>query len=198
MYIRITLIATTILLCLLSNAQAIHYGITADINVNTMSAKGLSSKGLAGYNGGAFATVDIHKKWSLQLEVLYTLKNVRKADNFMTYYVNSGRSFTNTDINLHYISIPVLLNYRLTHFFTLNAGPEYSRLVYNNDNLLKSNSSAFKKNEAGVTAGVQMVFSPGFNLFGNYYYGLSNINNIDSRYKWYNRQVRIGINCGVF
>ena len=189
MYIRIALIATAILLCLLSSAQTIHSGITTYINVNRMNAKGLSFKALAGYNGGAFATVDINKKWSLQPEVLYTFKNVRKADDFMTYYVNTGRSFANTDINLHYISMPVLFNYCLTHFFTLNEGPEYSRLVYSNDDLLKSNSSAFKKNEAGVTAGVQMAFSPGFNLFGNYYYGLSNINNIDSRYKWHNRQV---------
>jgi hypothetical protein len=168
MYIRITLFATVILLCFQLKAQSVHYGITADINLNTMDAKGLSSKSLIGYNGGAFAIMDINKKWSLQPEVLYTLKNIQKADDFMTYYVNAGNSFATTNISLHYISIPVLLNYRLSKLFTVNAGPEYSFLVYHNDDLLYSGKSAFKKNEVGINAGVQLAFSPDFNLFGSY------------------------------
>src|SRR5438270_9874297 len=144
MYIRITLFATAILLCFQLKAQSVHYGITADVNMNMMNAKGLSSKPLVGYNGGLFATVDLNKKWSLQPEVLYTLKNLEKADDFMTYYVNSGNSFANTDISLHYISIPVLLNYHISKLITVNAGPEYSFLIYHNDDLLYSGKSAFK------------------------------------------------------
>ncbi len=198
MYIRIALFATVISLCFQLKAQSVHYGITADVNVNMMNGNGLSSKSLVGYNGGAFATVDISKKWSLQPEVLYTLKNLKKGDDFMTYYVNAGNSFANSDISLHYISLPVLLNYHLSKLLTVNAGPEYSFLVYHNDDLLYSGKSAFKNNEVGVDAGLQLAFSPDFNLFGSYYYGLSNINNIDSRYNWYSRQVRIGINCRIF
>lgn len=198
MHIRIKLLTAALLFRFVSNAQPVHYGFTANVNMNIMNAKGLSSKPIAGYNGGGFATIDLSKKWRLQPEVLYTLKNIQKGDDFMTYYVNSGRSYANTNINLHYVSIPVLVNYRLSHFFTLNAGPEYGILVYNNDDLLKSNASAFKKSEAGVTAGVQLVFSPGFNLFGNYYHGLTNSNNIDDRYQWHNSQIRIGFNCRVF
>ena len=198
MYIRITLFATAILLCFQLKAQSVHYGITADINANMMNANGVSSKSLVGYNGGAFATVDINKRWSLQPEVLYTSKNVQKAGDFMTYYVNSGNSFANTNISLHYISVPVLLNYHLSQLLTVNAGPEYSFLIYHNDDLLYSGKSAFKNNEVGISAGLQLAFSPALNLFGSYYYGLSNINNIDSRYNWYSRQLRIGIICRIF
>jgi hypothetical protein len=198
MYTRITLLATTILLCFQLKAQSVHYGITADVNVNMMNGYGLSSKSLVGYNGGAFATVDINKKWSLQPEVLYTIKNLKKADDFMTYYVNSGNSFANTDFSLHYISIPVLVNYHLSKLLTVNAGPEYSFLVYDNEDLLYSGKDAFKNTEFGVDAGLQLAFSPDFSLFGSYYYGLSNINDIDSRYKWHSRQARIGINCRIF
>ncbi len=182
-----------VFVCYFSQAQDVHFGFTADVNLAKMNAKGLSSKTQTGYNGGGFATIDFTKKWSLQPEVLYTLVNAEKADNFSTYYINSGRSFANTDINLHYLSIPVFLNYHISKLFTVNAGPEYSVMMYSNDDLLKSNKTAFKKTQAGVAGGVQFAFSPAFGLFGSYYYSLSDINNIDDRYQWHNSQARIGI-----
>lgn len=195
---KILFFALTFCVCFLCRAQQIHYGLTLNANFTKMDAKGLSSKAQTGYNGGAFATIDLGKKISLQPQVIYTLKNLDKADNFSTYYVYAGRTFANTNINLHYISIPVYFNYHISNFFTVNAGPEYSVMVFNNDNLLKAGGSAFKKSEAGVNAGVQFKFSPAFNVFASYYYGLTNINNIDDRYKWHSNQIRVGINCRVF
>ena len=57
---------------------------------------------------------------------------------------------------------------------------------------------AFKNSDGGIRAGVQFYPSPTFNLFASYYYGILNINNIDDRYKWKNRQLHIGVSVAIF
>lgn len=45
---------------------------------------------------------------------------------------------------------------------------------------------------------MQFTITPKFNLFAGYYSGLANINAIDNRYAWKNRQLQIGTNIAVF
>ena len=176
----------------------VQYGLTGNISLNNYSGNGLSSKLYTGGDIGIFAAIPLHKKWSLQPELLLSYKPGARTDNFIAYYVNEGRSSSVEGIKTSYISLPILVNYKLSNHFTINAGPQAAFLVYRDENLLNGTRSAFKKWDGGVTAGLQYELVKGFQVFGSYYYGLLNINNIDDRYKWYNRSIKLGINVSLF
>ena len=180
-----------------SAAQKIQYGLTGAINLSNIDGKGIASKYQSGFEAGAFALVPLTKKISLQPEILYNLLKVSRNNDFSVYYVDGNNPSANMSFNLAYVSIPVLLNYSLSSKVSINAGPQYNLLVYSNENLL-FNKQAFKNNDAGIRAGLQFYPSPAVNLFASYYYGITNINAIDDRYQWKNRQLQVGVNVSVF
>lgn len=180
-----------------SKAQSIQYGFTTALNLNSISGKGMSGKLQPGFEAGVFAAIPLSKKISLQPELLYNLLKVSRSDNFTTYYITGTRSASKSTFNLAYLSIPILVNYHLTQMLTVNAGPQYNLLVYENENLFYD-KNAFKKNDFGIRAGVQMTITPAFNLFASYYHGFKSTNAIDDRYDWKNKQLQIGLNLSLF
>lgn len=81
---------------------------------------------LAGYNKpglhlGGVVGVQIAERWRPTVEFLYTQKGSRRS---------TDEQFTKpyTDISLHYVEIPVMMNY-IDGGFMLNAGLSYGRLV---------------------------------------------------------------------
>ncbi len=78
-----------------------------------------------------------------------------------------------------------------------DAGPRYSFLLYDNENLIISAKAvAFKDGDLGVKDGVELDLA-NIRFFASYVVGLSNINNIDARYKWYSRQALLGFNFNL-
>jgi hypothetical protein len=67
----------------------------------------------AGFHGGVYGTAEIGIRTGLDVELLYSNKGVKAINN----------------INLHYISLPVLLRYAMTGKLIAEAGPELSYLV---------------------------------------------------------------------
>jgi hypothetical protein len=197
MKLRLGLFIFCISIISVLQAQKVQYGVTTALNFGNISGKGMSSKYQTGFNAGAFAVISLNKKISLQPELLYSLSKISRSDNFTTYYVSGSRYNSNQSFNIAYLSVPVLVNYRFNKMITVNAGPQFNLLVYENENLMYS-KDAIKKNDFGVKAGVQFTISSKFNLFASYYNGLANINNIDDRYKWSNRQFQIGTNISLF
>ena len=83
-----------------------------------------------GYHVGGFATVKLGK-FGIQPEVVFNQVNVDTANNFSEVY-----QFNNVKkIQLNSLTIPVLLNYNLNKFITLQAGPQFGVLIDNNKNL---------------------------------------------------------------
>jgi hypothetical protein len=183
--------------CITVTAQKKDYGITLAINQSNVAGNGMAAKYQTGFEGGAFATLHMTKKISLQPEVLFNLLKINRSNSFSTYYVDGNNSAAATAFNLAYLSVPVLVNYTLSDKITVNAGPQFNVLVYSNENLMY-NTKAFKKTDAGIRAGLQFHPSPAVGLFASYYYGIQNINAIDDRYQWKNRQFQIGVNVAIF
>jgi hypothetical protein len=182
------------LLLLTSHAysQEWHYGPKIDLNLTSMSGKGLQSVLTGGVQAGVFAQRVFNKQWSIQPELLYTGYQVKKASDFMTYYNLNGNTSAGSNIPRYGISIPVLVRYELTDEFSLLAGPQYSYLFFTNENLLRTGEDAFKKSEFSFDAGGQyntgnVSFSARFSK------GISNVNNIDGRYPWRSNHIQIGI-----
>src|ERR1700712_5687826 len=116
-------------------AQQVHFGPKIDVSLPQVNGKGVDNGGV-GFQAGFFIQSEIDKKWSIQPELFYSLRNIKKAADFMTYYVNTGRSDGITNMQLNYISVPVLLRYDINTKIALMAGPQFSYLFFANEDLL--------------------------------------------------------------
>ncbi len=179
-------------------AQTVHVGIKTDLTFSSISGNGMSCSLQTGYQAGGFAELSLNRKWSLQPELLFSQKTIKRADDFGVYYVNTASSSARQMLKLSYISLPLLVSYKINNFFTVSAGPQYSYLVYDDENLLKGGGDAFKKNDVALVAGLQLNLSPSFRVYTRYNHGLVNVNNIDNRYKWSSRQIQVGVGMHLF
>ena len=177
--------------------QNIQVGVTGALTFSNLSGTGMSNKAQSGINAGGYVLIPLNKKFSIQPEVLYNYFSVNRANNFTEFYVNNSRADSRVSFNLAYLSIPILINYNISPKFIINAGPQYNILISSNENLMYD-VQAIKNNDFGIKAGVQFNPSATFNLFASYYTGLNNVNNIDNRYQWKNRQFQIGANVAIF
>ncbi len=177
-------------------AQKVQLGLTGGLTFNNVSGNGMSAKFKSSVYGGGYALLPVTSKLSIQPEVLYNSMSVSRS-NFTTFYVDNSRLDSKENFTVAYLSIPLLINYKLSPKFTINAGPQYNILVSSDENLMY-NKQAFKNNDFGIRGGLQYAASPSIGFFGSYYNGISNVNNIDDRYKWINKQVQIGINVALF
>ncbi len=101
-------------------AQDVKFGIKAGANFATLDGdSSFDSKNLTSYHAGGFVELNLFPKFSIQPELLYSSQGT-KVDG-------------TEDINLDYISIPVLAKiYLISDKLSLDVGPQFSFLV--NDN----------------------------------------------------------------
>lgn len=190
--------ALIFLFALSANAQSVDYGLSLGANLTSIKGNGINDSYNAGFIAGGFARMDINEKWNFQPEILFNYANSKKADDFINYYNYRGYANANPQIKLNYISVPILFGYKINKRFTINAGPQYSFLVYDDENLVIADKAvAFKRNDLGIVAGLQLKVE-NIRFFANYVFGVANVNNIDNRYKWHNRQVTAGMNFNLF
>ena len=180
-----------------ANAQSVRYGLAIGANFTNMDGKGIKNSYYPGGIAGGFARVVLNRKWDIEPEILFNYVNTKKADNFLELYNIDGYANSNESIKLSYASVPVLVGYKINNLVTINAGPQYNFLADDNENLIQNNKKAFKRNDLAVTAGAELDLS-GVRFFADYVLGVTNINDIDTRYKWYNRQVFAGLNFNIF
>jgi len=186
------------LFALSANSQSVNYGLSLGANLTSIKGNGLNNSYYAGFIAGVFARKELNEKWNVQPEIIFNYANSKKTDNFLSYYNYNGYANADAQIRLNYLSVPILFGYKLNKHFTINAGPQYSFLVYDDEDLvIASKAVAFKRNDFGAVAGFQLRVE-NIRFFANYVFGLLNVNNIDDRYKWYNRQVTAGMNFNIF
>jgi len=171
-----------------------HIGIKGGANITKVDGQSFKDQFRYGYHLGGFAEIGLGNKFSLQPEVLFNQYSSTLDSNYNHVYqdvFNSGQS----KVKLNYLSIPLLLNYRLIgNFLTLQAGPQFSILMNQDKNLLQNGGKAFSDGDFAMLGGVQLKLSS-IRITGRYSIGLSNINDIDNRDKWKNQgfQVSLGL-----
>lgn len=185
-------IAVLLLSLSLAKAQSFHYGVKADFNFTSVRGTGMDTQFGTGVEGGLFGDWNFSKNWSLQPELLLTQSNTKRSDDFMTYYVNSGKQNGNDAIKLTYLSVPVLVKYDINKWVSVLAGPQYNFMVFDNEDLLIDDKDAFKKGEISGNVGAQLNLS-NVSIFGRYNFGLSDINNVDDRYSWHSAHIQVGV-----
>ena len=104
----------------LAAGQEIHYGIKGGLNVSDVVLNNLVNPDLeadyktrVGPHAGVFALLNIDNTWGFGPEILYSLKGVNAAG---------------TTIQLHYLSIPLLVKYSFSENLRIEGGPEIGYL----------------------------------------------------------------------
>ena len=195
-------ILLALVLTLISTASIaqINIGLRQGVLASTFSDKGdlCDNQNVTfSYTAGAFLSVPVSKSLAIQPEINY----VRKGRNNET----SELATTNeTDFLLHYLQVPVLLQYRddqmlnnPKYIFYVNAGP-YAAFALNNQ-IRPSNSvqaTDSKNTDWGATIGIGFqtpVCNKDIRFDLRYDMGLSKIANQPSDYRTKGLSLTIGI-----
>lgn len=171
-----------------------HIGFKAGANITKIDGVSFKDQFKYGYHLGGFAEIGLGNKFGLQPEVLFNQYSTSVDSNYKHVYQNVFNSDQST-VKLNYLSIPILLNYKLLgNFLTLQAGPQFGVLINQDKNLLQNGGEAFKNGDFAMVGGAQLKISK-FRVSGRYVVGLNNINDIDNKDKWKNQgfQVSLGL-----
>lgn len=182
---------TLAILCLLSSASVFaqfKLGIKGGADIHKLDGQSFKDQFSFGYHLGGFAEIGLGKKFAIQPEVLFSQTNIDTSSKFRDVYQFDSLS----KVQLKYLSIPLLLNFKAGKFITLQAGPQFSILMDGDNTLLENGKNAFKNGDFSMLGGIQLNISK-IKLYGRYAIGLSNLNDIDNQEKWKSQKIQIGV-----
>jgi hypothetical protein len=170
-----------------------HIGIKGGANITKVDGKSFKDQFRYGYHLGGFAEIGLGNKFGIQPEVLFNQYTSTLDSNYNHVYQDVFNS--NQNVKLNYLSIPILLNYKLLgNFLSIQAGPQFGVLLNQDKTLLQNGGEAFKKGDFSLVGGAQLKLSA-IRITGRYVVGLNDINDIGSQDKWKNQgfQVSLGL-----
>jgi hypothetical protein len=195
MFMKYKLFAIVLSLFLANAAMAqFTLGVKAGANIFKVDGKSFKDEFKYGYHLGGFANIGIGGRFSIQPEVLWNQYQTRTDSTFSNIYQNALDGVS--DIKLNYLSIPLLLNYKLGSLLSLQAGPMFSILMDQNKGLLENGQDAFKKGDFSMLGGAQISLGK-IKLNGRYVIGLNNINDIDNKDEWKSQGFQLSLGLGL-
>ena len=159
-------------------AQSFQLGIKGGGNLSTFLGSTNSQYGSystqAGWNAGAFVNFWLGNHFAIAPEVLYTTEGARVK---LTTSSDNNNVYINNQLNLRYVSIPVMAKYRFTGGFFIEAGPEVNINVSSSnwDNQSVKNLTKGAEVAAGAGIGYQSPIGLGIDL--RYNVGLTTVDN---------------------
>ncbi|MFU8861736.1 MAG: porin family protein [Cyclonatronaceae bacterium] len=164
------------------HAQHVNIGTKIGLNsysINNDSGSNFDSK--LGIHAGIFGHAHLTRQLGFQPELVYSTQ---------------GGKTGNTDFNLDYINVPVLLQYMFDNGFRVQAGPQVGFLVRakaKNGNSTLDVKDQFKTIDAGLSFGASYIHVPSsFGIDARYNLGLRDISEVSGP-KFTNRGLQVGI-----
>lgn len=151
-----------------------QFGIKGGMNVSSISDDGYDdTKSKVGYYGGVFVNIPASESFSIQPEVIY---------NNLGSEVKLGNSYSQK-LNLNYITVPVMFQYKATPQFYLEAGPEFGFLVSADSKTTWNNSTStaeldkdnFNNFNMGVGLGAGFDITKNVGINARYVAGFSDV-----------------------
>ena len=173
-----------------------HLGVKGGVNITKVDGKAFKDEFRYGYHLGGFAEVGLGGKLGIQPEVLWSQNQTRVDSSFSDVYENSLQISNYQDVTLNYLSIPVLLNYKLGSLMTLQAGPQFGILLDQSKTLLENGQEAFKKGDFSLVGGAQIHIAK-IRLQGRYFVGLNNISDVGDQNKWNNQGFQLSLGLAL-
>jgi hypothetical protein len=176
-------------------AQGLHLGIKAGSNISELTGNSFNGGFNWNFMAGAFAEVNFTSKWGIQPELLFSQTTTQTASNFSDAY---AEGINNQNIKLQYLSIPVLLSYKLPiPILSVQLGPQFGTLLNNNDKITTNGQNAFKSGDFSMVVGAQvnlLMFKGGI----RYVYGFTNVNNLTDADTWKTRTIQLYVGIRIF
>lgn len=160
------------------------FGIKGGLNLTNLYVSHVSTESMkAGFNAGVFAKLPVTRGFSIQPELLYSLKGAK--ENYNNFVQGSGEY----RFNLGYLELPVLAVVNLAPNFNLHLGGYAAYLV--NANIKNVNGQGtvvgasdlstgdFNRWDFGLVGGLGFDIE-NFTLGARYNYGLSHIGKNDN------------------
>lgn len=192
---KLSLLIACVLVMQAASAQ-FHLGIKAGSNITKIDGKSFKDEFRYGYLLGGFAEIGLGGKLSVQPEVLYNQYQSMVDSSFKAIYQNAFNPSYNSNIKLNYLSIPLMLNYKLGSLLALQAGPQFGILLDHNKTLFQNGKDAFDKGDFSLAGGLQIKISK-LRLGGRYVIGLNNINDFDEKDKWKSQAVQLSVGLAL-
>ena len=179
-----------------SQAQSsLQLGIKAGTDYIKLGGRSFDQKHYPGFAAGVYGKLNFTSKWYVQPELDYNQTIGKTSDDFTTIY----GGYAQQQVNLNYVSVPILLGFKPIPELSILLGPQYGFLFAQTQNLLQSNlnsneggTNAFKKSDVSIVFGGQVNLNKV--VFGIRYY--NNLNNISFRttdtWRQYGFQVYLG------
>jgi hypothetical protein len=183
------------LLISLAGTAQFHIGIKGGANITKVDGKSFKDEFRYGYHLGGFMEIRAGNKLVVQPEVLWNQYATRLDSNIKSVYQDVFNG--NSNIKLNYLSIPIVLNYKLIgSFLSLQAGPQFGVLIDQSKTVLQNGGEAFKKGDLSMLAGVQLKLA-NIRVTGRYAVGLNNISDIANDNKWKSRGFQISMGLAL-
>lgn len=190
---------TALIACIIFTQAAMaqfKLGIKAGTNITKIDGTSFRDEFAYGYHAGGFVEIGLGGKLGIQPEVLFNQVKSRVDSNFSNIYQNAVDFNSYRDVKLNYISIPLLLNYKLGNVLSLQAGPQFGILMNGDKTLLQNGKEAFKSGDLSMLGGAQINISK-LRLTGRYVVGLNNISDISEQNKWKNQGFQLSVGLAL-
>jgi Outer membrane protein beta-barrel domain len=192
---KLSVLLALVLLTQAAMAQ-FHIGIKGGVNITKIDGKAFRDEFRYGYHLGGFMEIGLGGNLGIQPEVLFNQYQMRADSSFGDVYHVSTNFSNYKDVRLNYLSIPLLLNYKLGSLLSLQAGPQYAILIDQSRNLIDNGKNAFKNGDFSLVGGAQIHISK-IRLQGRYFVGLNNVSDISDQNKWKNQGFQLSLGLAL-
>lgn len=166
-------------------------GIKGGVNMSKVDGRAFKDEFRTGYHLGGFLEFGLGDRFGLQPEVLFNQINTRRDTTFSSVFTPNF-----SDVKLNYLSIPILLNYKVGNVLSLQAGPQVGILMSQDKTLLRNGQDAFKDGEFSMAGGAQLKFSK-IRLQGRYVVGLNDVSDLGDQNKWKNQAIQLSLGLAL-
>jgi len=170
-----------------------HIGAKAGANIIKVDGKSFKDEFRYGYSLGGFMEIRAGNKLVIQPELIWNQYATKLDSNYKNVYQNVFNG--NANVKLNYLSVPILVNYKLIgSFLSLQAGPQFGILIDQSKTVLQNGANAFRRGDFSMLGGVQFKVLA-FRLNARYAVGLNNISDLPDEDKWKSQgfQVSLGL-----
>ena len=197
MVMKTKLLALLTLVLLTQAAMAqFHLGVKGGANITKVDGKAFRDEFRYGYHLGGFVEIGLGGRLGIQPEVLWNQYQTRADSSFSNIYQNSLKISNYENVTLNYLTIPLLLNYKLGSLMSLQAGPQFGILLDQSKNLVENGEAAFSNGDFSLVGGAQIHIAK-IRLQGRYFVGLNNVSEISDQNKWKNQGFQLSIGLAL-
>lgn len=169
-------------------ANKVRFGLRAGANFATLDVSNTAGQEITGktsFHGGVFVNAPLGGMFAIQPGVEYSGQGAKAT---------SGA--TNSEIDLHYINVPVMLQLKTTGGFIVETGPQAGFLIKSTVNDVEIDD-VYKTFDFSWGAGLGYVSRIGLGVNARYNLGLSNLlengGNASGDPKVKNRNLQVGL-----